>query len=170
VRSSRLGCWAQCLRHGSSAEMRDSLRLMQFPEWRDLERVAVFLRERGVRDGDVCCFPNSTIHLYEMLGIRPPTRYVYLENLLVFFPDRRELLRATLEAAAPKYAVTDLVAAGVQPETLARVRPGSMLSGQATGEANVARVYPWGFPIVFRAGRYAVHRSQGPIASLDVRP
>ncbi|MCU0872126.1 MAG: hypothetical protein MUE50_07255 [Pirellulaceae bacterium] len=170
VRWSRLCCWADCLRHGSSAEIRDRLRLMQFPEWRDLERVAAYLRERGVRDGDVCCFPNSTIHLYEMLGIRPPTRYVYLENTLAFFPERSEVLRAALAAAAPKYAVTDLVTAGVPPDALSRIRPGMVLSGLASLGAGQARAYPWEFPILFRSGRYAVHRTGGPIRSLELMP
>ncbi len=120
VRWNRLACWDPCLRQGSTPEIRDRLRLMQFPEWRDLERVAAFLRDQGVRDRDVCCVPNSTIHLYEMLGIRPPTRYVYLENTLAFFPERSEILRAALADAAPKYAVTDLLTAGVPPDLLPR--------------------------------------------------
>jgi hypothetical protein len=170
VRWSRLGCWADCLRQGSTAEIRDRLRLMQFPEWRDLERVAAFLRERGVRDGDVCCFPNSTIHLYGMLGIRPPTRYVYLENTLVFFPERNEVLRAALAAAAPQYAVTDLLTAGVPPDALSRIRPGTVLSGPSSVVVDQARTYPWEFPVLFRSGRYAVHRTDGPISSLELRP
>jgi hypothetical protein len=170
VRCSRLGCWPQCVRHGSSAEIRDRLKLMQFPDWRDLDRVAVFLRKRGLRDGDVCCFPNSTIHLYETLGIRPPTRYVYLENTLAFFPDRGELLRAALAAAGPKYAVTDLITAGVPPDALSRIRPGTVLSGRSSVAVGQARVYPWEFPILFRSGRYAVHRTDGPIRSLELMP
>jgi hypothetical protein len=143
---------------------------MQFPEWRDLERVAAFLRDQRVRDGDVCCVPNSTIHLYEMLGIRPPTRYVYLENTLAFFPERSEVLRAALAAAAPKYAVTDLVTAGVPPDALSQIRPGMVLSGLASLGAGQARASPWEFPILFRSGRYAVHRTEGPIRSLELRP
>ncbi len=170
ARWSRLACWADCLRHGSSVEVRDRLTLMQFPAWPDLEQVAGYLRERGVRDGEVCCFPNSTIHLYEMLGVRPPTRYVYLENTLAFFPERREVLRAALAAAAPKYAVTDLIAAGLPPEVLPRVRPGIVLSRLQADTGDPARVFPWGFPIEFRAGRYGVHRIRGPIGNLELIP
>jgi hypothetical protein len=170
VRWSRLGCWADCLRHGNSAEIRDRLRLMQFPEWRDLERVAAYLRERGVRDGDVCCVPNSTIHLYEMLGLRPPTRYVYLENTLAFFPERSDVLRSALVAAAPKYAVTDLVTAGVPQDALSRIRPGAVLGGPSPVGVGQARVYPWGFPILFRSGRYAVHRTDDPLKRLELKP
>jgi len=170
VRWSRLSCWAQCLRHGSSAEIRDRLRLLQVPQWRDLERIAAFLRERKVRDGEVCCFPNSTVHLYELLGIRPPTRYVYLENTLVFFPERSEVLRAALAAAAPKYAVTDLVAAGVPPDALPRVRPGTVLAGEPNVGTRPSRIFPWSSPIAFRAGRYAVHRIRGPIGRVQLTP
>ncbi len=169
LRWSRLTCWPECFRQGSSAEVRDRLTLMQFPNWRALERVAVYLRECGVRDGEVCCFPNSTIHLYEQLGIRPPTRYVYLENTLVFFPERRETLRAALAAAAPRYAITDLVAAGVPPEDVLPISP-KFSSPAARLGVGPERVFPWEFPIVFRTGRYAVHRTVGPIRSLEVRP
>jgi hypothetical protein len=169
VRWSRLGCWVQCWKQGSSAEVRDRLRLLQFPEWRDLERVAAFLRERRVRDGDVCCLPNSSIHLYPLLGIRPPTRYVYLENTLAFFPDRREVLRAALAAAGPEYAVTDLLTAGMPPEALQDIRPGTVISGRNGAGTTSERTFPWACPIVFRAGRYAVHRSDGPIGSLELR-
>lgn len=170
LRWSRLRCWPECFRQGSSAEVRDRLSLMQFPKWRELEQVAGFLRERGVRDGEVCCFPNSTIHLYEQLGIRPPTRYVYVENTLVFFPERREMLRAALAAAAPRYAITDLVAAGVRPEDVVPISP--KLNSSAVPHPGVTpeRVFPWEFPIVFRAGRYAIHRTVGPIRSLEVLP
>jgi hypothetical protein len=170
LRTRRLACWLDCVRQGSSPEVRDRLSLMQFPHWRDLERVASFLRSCRVRNGDVCCFPNSTIHLYEMLEIRPPTRYVYLENTLVFFPEREETLRAALAAAAPRYTVTDLVSAGVRPDAPTIPGRGSIPPDVPLAREEPPRVFPWQFPIVFRAGRYAVHRTVGSIGRLELAP
>jgi hypothetical protein len=159
-RGSRLACWWPCLRDGSTPEIRDRLKLLSLPDWQDLDRVADYLREQQVADSELLCFTNSTIHLYWELGIRPATRYVYLENNLVFFSERTEQLASEIAAAGPRYVVSDLMAAGVPRESLDSIRQGARLRPAAGDERGP--ILPWSHPIVFRAGRYAVHRVQGP--------
>lgn len=118
------------------------------------------MREQQVADSELLCFTNSTIHLYWELGIRPATRYVYLENNLVFFSERTEQLASEIAAAGPRYVVSDLMAAGVPRESLDSIRQGARLRPAAGDERGP--ILPWSHPIVFRAGRYAVHRVQGP--------
>jgi hypothetical protein len=160
LRGHRLGCWWTCVTQGSTPEVRDRLRLLTLPDWRALDRVAGYLRERRIADRQLACFNNSTIHLYWELGIRPPTRYVYFENMLVFFPDRTDQMLAALATARPKYVVSDLLAVGFPSESLAIVKPGFRVTSTAAGSDNV---FPWSHPVVFRAGRYAVHRVEGTL-------
>lgn len=160
VRGDRLGCWWTCVTQGSTPEVRDRLRLLTLPDWRDLDRVAGYLRAQRIGDGELVCFNTSTIHLYWELGIRPATRYVYLENCLVFFPERTDQMLAEVAASAPRFIVSDLVAAGVPRASLDLLSVGFRSPSQLAGSAPL---FPWSQPIVFRAGRYAVHRVEGPL-------
>jgi len=170
VRCGRLACWARCFRDGSSAEIRDRLRLLSLPDWQALQDVARFLSRRGVRDGELCCFPNSTVHLYAMLDVRPPTKYVFLESYLVLFPARREEILRAIQTANPKYTVTDLIAAGIPPSALPEIGPGTVLEKRRSVGGKQGMACPWEFPIMFRAGRYAVHRTTGSIRSVELVP
>ena len=163
IRGYRLACWWSCVTQGSTPAVRDRLRLLSMPEWQDLDRVVGHLRQQQIADGQLMAFNNSLIHLYWELGIRPPTRYVYFENCLVFFPERTEQIMSTVAAARPRYVVSDLIAAGLSPEALDSIRPGTRLRSVDVQRAGAEPLFPWSHPVVFRAGRYAVHRVEEPL-------
>jgi hypothetical protein len=185
---NRLATWPLCVTQGSTPAVRDRLKVLQTPDWQDLHRVAAYLRSLNLRDGELVCFQNSLVHLYLELGLRPATRYVFLEICTVFFADRREVLREALSASRQKYVVTDLMAGGLSREDMDRLPSGERTFALVVGRALLpvtepqtgqsARptsapsgrdVYPWSQPVVFRAGRYAVHRVDRPVGSLEVR-
>lgn len=163
VRGSRLMSWWSCVTEGDSPAIRDRLRLLSLPDWQDLARVADYLRQQRVGDCELLCFNNSTISLYWTLAIRPPTRYVYWENCLVFFPERTEEMMAALEAARPRYVVSDLLAAGMSRAALGSIQRDARLSLMFNRSDRDRPVLPWSHPITFRAGRYAVHHVQEPL-------
>jgi hypothetical protein len=167
LRWERLVCWWPCLEQGSTADIRERLKLHTMPDWRELERVADYLRNQGLRHGELACFGNSQIHLYLELGLQPPTRYVYLQNWLAFFPDREGVFRDALAKSPQKYVVTDLMAAGMTARDLQGLPAAETTFVLARGTPKTEGVYPWSLPVVFRAGRYAVHRVDRPIGRLQ---
>jgi hypothetical protein len=165
--AKRLSCWRACIEQGSTPEIRERLKLHPVPAWRELARVAEYLRSKNLSDGEVSCFRNSLVCLYGELGLRPPTRYVYLQGLLGYFPNREEVFRQALAQSAQKYVVTDLVAGGIAFDEVQRFPSGERAFQLAGTVRQTENVYPWSLPIVFRAGRYAVHRVDRPIGRLQ---
>jgi hypothetical protein len=139
VTASRLACWGECFREGSSVELRDRLSLLPRVNWAGLEQVRVFLAAQDARDGEVTCLTRRTIPLYEQLGFHPSTPYPFLESVLVVFASHREQVYASLAAGRQRFVVCDL--------TTTRWR-------------HAANSAPDSFPrdgLLFRAGRYAVY-------------
>jgi hypothetical protein len=161
LKSERLALWSRCW-HESSAELRDRLRLVGEPlgtDWTDLARVAEFLRRLDLRDGELTCYHNFTHPLLLELGLKPSTPFLHFDTTLHAFPRRREHVRETLAASRQRCVVSDLLAAGLhRGQTEADLPP------------QLAHLYPWSEPVVFRAGRYAVHRVTGPVAQLLPEP
>ncbi len=169
LRSHRLACWAACLRSGSTPEIRHRLQLLPTTRWLDLVQVATFLRGLDVRQGDVSCYNSGLIHLYPMLGLGPPTRYVYLDTLVVFFPDRHPKFLEALKASGHRYVVTDLMCLRLNPEAIAGLCPEGPLQLAPRFPERLQRVYPWSQPAIYRAGRYLIHHVEHPLESLAPR-
>jgi hypothetical protein len=108
----RVALWARCWREGSTPELRDRLALnARWPgaaDWRDLARVANFLRAQGVGDRELVCLSGCTHPLYLELNLEPPTRFPQIGATLVHFPGRAEEVCAELDASRGRYAVSDL--------------------------------------------------------------
>jgi hypothetical protein len=151
ARAERLALWGRCWREGSSAEMRNRLALDKerfwTPDWVELECVADFLREQGVKDGELTCYSASTVHLYTELGVRPATPYLYPSVYLSLFPGHRASIVKALRDSSQRFIVTDAREV---------VRHAGMEVGSSPG--GTASFYPESEPVVFRAGRYAVRR------------
>jgi hypothetical protein len=171
LKSERLAVWPRCWSEGSSAAVRQRLALIRNPQWEDLQRAEQFLRQQHAHDRMVLCYHNSLVYLYQDLGLRPPTRYVYLESCLAFFPERRRGILQEVRAASPEYVVTDLVSTGL-PVEQARL-PGRRKDDPYPPEFPDAarRKYPWNLPVVFRAGSILIHEALPPatgVAANDV--
>jgi hypothetical protein len=149
----RLALWPRCFQEGSSAELRDRLSLYGMVDWQDLERVAGFLREQNVQDGEVCCYTLRTIPLYLSLDLKPSTEFTDLEMALLAFPRHRDEVRARVAASGQKYLVFDLWRLGVTREHFA-APDGAMPSFRQYNQ----QPFPWSERIIFRAGRYLVLR------------
>jgi hypothetical protein len=162
----RLATWGTCVAGESTPVLQDRLKLLAYPDWSDLHRVADFLRKQDVRDRETNCFQSSLVHLYGMLDRRPATRFVFLEHWIVIYPERHEVLRQALAASPQRFVVTDLVAAGIPPDRIENLAAGSTVLSLAGNDTLADAVYPWSYPIVFRSGRYAVHRVDGPVGVL----
>lgn len=149
----RLALWERCCHEGSSAELRDRLKRVatrNAPDWADLERVADFLRQRRARDAEVTCYNNSTHPLYLILDLRPSTRFLHYDTILMCFPSRREEVRQALKESGQRYVVSDRQAL-----------PGDEEPGRDE--------FPWSLPVLFRAGRYAVHEARAEVGPLVYR-
>jgi hypothetical protein len=168
VRPHRLACWRTCVREGSTSEVRDGLKCFSVPSWRDLDRVAEYLRAQGLSDRELTCYHNGLVHLYGILGLRSSTRYVYLEQVVAYFPERHAVFLQALSDSRQRYVVTDLFASGLSPSGIARLCAEGPLARPPRFPSRLRDVYPWSQPAVFRAGPYLVHRVERPLGRLEV--
>ena len=169
-----LKLWPRCWREGSSAALRDALGVYTDVHvgttWEDLGRVAGFLRavEPPLRDRELTCWHDSTHPLYLMLNLEPSTRYMHFGTA---FDIRKQAARIADEVAASpqRYVVSDL-----RRMTWDTAKP---LEGGAGGDPlklpawfpkSQRDKYPWNQPVVFRAGRYVVHKMSVPPGVIDV--
>jgi hypothetical protein len=132
--------------------------------WSTLGAVAAAdLRSRcGVRDGELTCYHNTTHPLYLDLNLKPSTRFLHYATVFDAFPSRRGEVRRELEASGQRYVVSDLLAVGVQvPSPLS-----DPLKLPAEFPRYWVKVFPWTQPIIYRSGRYLVHRVTRPVGEV----
>jgi hypothetical protein len=166
--------WSRCWREGGSAELRD--KLGHFTDihcgtnWEDLEGVAKYLKTLNppLGPGELNCWHDSTHPLYLMLDLDPATRYMHYGTA---FGIRKQagIIAEEVAGSRQKYVVSDLLrmtwsyqeayapGANGDPHQLPRWFPASQRA-----------VFPWNQPIVFRSGRYVVHKVEKPLGLIDV--
>jgi hypothetical protein len=170
----KLKVWPRCWREGSSASLRDELGVYTNVHvgttWEDLERVAAFLRriEPPLRDRELTCWHDSTHPLYLMLNLEPSTRYMHFGTA---FDIRKQAPRIADEVAASpqRYVVSDL--RRMTWDTQLPLEPGAdgdPLRLPAWFPLSQRDKFPWNQPVVFRAGRYVVHKMSVPPGVIDV--
>lgn len=162
-----VGLWPRCWREGSSPELRD--RLGHFTHvhcetnWEDLDAVATFLRsvEPPLRDRELTCWHDSTHPLYLMLDVDPSTRFMHFGTV---FPLRGKLdeIRAEVVKCPQRHVVSDL--RRMTYDLGKAYSPGEFgpNSLPAWFPKSQRSAFPWNQPIVFRSGRYVVHRIERP--------
>jgi hypothetical protein len=164
----RLALWGRCWAEGASPELKNRLTLMdpQFAaDWVNLRRVEDFLRHQGVHDRELVCFNSSSMSLYRELQSLPPIGVPHFDH----FPRTHcslEPLRQELNAAPTRFVVSDLVCLRHPPEAEGSAEDPDELSLPSWVPRRWAETYPWCEPVVFRAGRYRVHRVTGPVREL----
>jgi hypothetical protein len=166
---SRLALWPRCWREGSTPELRDRLGSLAKdavfnPTWKDLARVERFLSEQGVKDREVSSWSNSSVAVYSDLRLEPSSRFVQVSSWFAYMPGRRAQIVQEVRTGPQRYVVTDLVENLLVPHD--RVAAVDQLP------AGALRFFPWNQPVVFRAGRYLVHRvaQQEPGVSTSDQP
>ncbi|MBI1900729.1 MAG: hypothetical protein HYS13_06420 [Planctomycetia bacterium] len=148
----RAGAWMECLREGSTPELRDRLTLLSRVDWTDLEEMEKFLRRQEVAPGEVTCFSLPTVPIYLDLDLSPSTRYVFLQDHLVIYARHRPKIHAALAASPQRFVVCDLSRFGME-----RMR--AFLDGGP--ERVPPAAYPWASRIVHRSGNYVVFAVAG---------
>jgi hypothetical protein len=157
--------WPECIVHGSTPLVRDRLRSPQAVDEQDLARVGIYLRSLPVNDGELTCYHSTTSNLYLTLGLHPSTRWIWPDVAVAFFRNREPQMRHDLAASRQRWVVSDLERAFGGPP------------GPTTGTAADLSLpsdfpdhwrdrFPWNQPIVFRAGRFLVHRVDQSVTEL----
>jgi hypothetical protein len=157
----RAGVWTRCWREGSTPELRETLSLDKHVDWADEARVTDFLRGR-VGDGELTCYDPTIIPLYWDLRVEPSTRYIYLWNVLFFFHNHVDEIQTEVRNSRQRYVVTDVNRLYPNKE-LPKAEKDALPADGPTPEpvtslAKLHPTFPWSEPIVFRSGKYLVHR------------
>jgi hypothetical protein len=164
-RPARLSLWGRCWTEGYSPELRDCLALNDWkqlaPDWRELEKVASFLREKQVGDGELTCYHDGAFHLYSELGITPAIRFLYPYTSRCMFPGKAEQIHQEMRDSRQRYIVTDMRWVALSPAQAVAERPGQPLAVPPDFPDWGVNCYPYSEPVVFRAGRYYVHEVRG---------
>jgi hypothetical protein len=151
VYGHRLGAWSQCIREGSTPQLRDHVALIPTMNWSALEEVRSFLATQDVHDGELTCFSMRTTPLYLQLNLQPSTRHIFLQNALTVFVRHRSHIQANLADSRQRLVVFDLFGMRLQPgeteESDPETRP------LPTMWQTPSR---WADKVVFRSGRYVV--------------
>ena len=177
ARFEHAGAWWRCVAGPVTPELRDVLRgpldriYPGAPDLSQLESVAEFLRSRGVRDGEVTCYSYSTMKLYWDLDLEPPCRFIcpriYANR---FFVSRREDIAALLEQSPQRYVVSDLALDGFSEAEANEVGPGGPRAPPPAYDIEgLDGTYPWSHRVVYRAGRYLVHKVDGTLGAFTSR-
>lgn len=159
LNQNRLRLWSTCVTQPSNSKLQDRLALLANPNRNHIERIADFLQKQSVRNGDVCVYNSDLVGLYQnqRLKLRPPTRYVYLFELLTYFPDKREEIISSVANSAHRFIVTDLVSCGMPLSQAMSIGPEGPTAPPPAYRTVSRRNYPWSHPVVFRSGTYLVH-------------
>jgi hypothetical protein len=162
-RPERLALWGRCWQEGSTSELRNQLSLtadLGSTDWVALARVADFLRCQAIGDGELTCYNNFTHTLYLDLNLRPSTPFLHFDTLLTYFPSHGPEIGRRLAESRQRYIVTDLRSPrlGLNRCQAEAVLPDKPLSLPPAFPPSQREQFPWAEPIIFRAGRYLVHR------------
>lgn len=166
LRPARLSDWWNCVTQGSTPELRDRLSLFDQVEWQNLEKVATFLRSQNLREGELTCYNSTLVYLYPQLGLKPSTRYALLDMVFYCSPSHRRVIYEDVVKSPQRFVVTDIVDSGLSIEQGAEPGREGPLSPPPAYPKFKKSAYPWSLPIVFRAGRYLVHRVEQPVGPL----
>jgi hypothetical protein len=168
-----LAVWPRCWREGSTPELRD--RLGQYNDvhcgtrWRDLDAVARFLRtvEPPLGDRELTCWHDGTHPLYLTLNVEPSTRYMHFGTAFSL-RGKVGVIGAEVAASPQRYVVSDLRRMTYRLADASAPGAHGEHSLPAWFPRSQRGVFPWNQPIVFRSGRYVVHRVENPVGEVDI--
>ena len=158
-----LGAWSRCFTEGGTPRQWDRLshfgRIQCGTEWKDLSNVADYLDQHTTAgDYEVTCWNDGTHPLYLLLSIEPSTRYMHFGTVFRL-RSKVDQIRGEIVNSQQRYVVSDI-----------RFMTHSYLQSQEYGPGNdplqlpawfpvsQRSHFPWNLPIVYRSGRYLVHR------------
>lgn len=163
LKPQRVRLWWACVTQPSSAKLQDRLALLPNPHRVHLERVAEFLSQKKPDRNSVNILNSDLVGLYARLDLRPPTRFVYVWELLLYFPQQRDLIMSELAHSGHRFIVSDLVSCGMSPRDAWEIGPDGPHALPPKYRAGQRGKYPWSQPVVFRSGPYLVHEVIWPL-------
>ncbi|MFK7778255.1 MAG: hypothetical protein QM501_09050 [Gimesia sp.] len=155
--------WKTCLVHSSNTHLKSQLTLLVQVDWKDLDAVREYLQSQKLNDGQLHCYNSTLVYLYPELSLKPATRFVFFDSALIFCPNHRKELYEAINESQQKYVVTDLIDSGFGKEnTIAKSSDPNQIT-PPDYPVSLKGAYPWSHPVVFRAGRYLVHKVERPL-------
>lgn len=103
--------------------------------------------------------------LYLELDRIPPVRYLFYGQATGVYRAHRPQMLEEVSAGRARYAVSDLGSIGWRPYQ-SQEQTESQTQRPIVFTKPMTEAFPWSEPIVFRSGRYAVHRLDEPIRKL----
>lgn len=170
-----LKAWPRCFTEGGTARQWDCLshygQIQCGTEWQDLSNVADYLdHETDVGDYEVTCWNDGTHPLYLMLSIEPSTRYMHFGTVFRL-RSKIDQIRDDVVTSHQRYVVSDLRFMTHDYSQSQILGPGDdPLKLPAWFPVSQRSQFPWNLPIVYRSGRYLVHRVDEPPdpATIDI--
>ncbi len=164
----RTSYWKTCLIRGSTPEVKNAVQHFALPNWVELQPALDFLRERNLRDQELTVHNVHLVHAYRELGLKPSTRFVYLDVLTrIFHREHAEEIVNELDRSGHRYVLSGLIENGMLPQNVQS--EGSRLSFTLPEKFPREHLseFPYHFPVVFRSGQYVVHRVDKSSAPLN---
>jgi hypothetical protein len=166
LRWVRLTSWLECVRGPNTPSLMDRLSVLGGANCAELDGIAEFLGTEMLTDRELTCHASNAVCLYQRLGIRPSTRFSMLSSFIRYFPEHSAFIREQLETSQQKFVVTDLTDAwsgtGLSKKQAIEEWPDKRLALPPAFPAELKNQFPWSEPVVFRSGRYFVHRVTHP--------
>jgi hypothetical protein len=159
IRRPRVALWPRCLQEGGTPEIKNGLALLRVTDWVALDQVRDYLKEQHVADGELVVFSGYALPLYLQLDVEPPMRFVYFDVHYNQYQHHQIVMGSALLASKPRFIVGDLDHGSLFHTWTAKAEFGG-LALPDDFPAEYRDQYPWALPIVFRAGRYAVHSTR----------
>jgi hypothetical protein len=166
----RLAWWDDCVTRGAEPDVKCALHHRNLPNWVELEPVVHFLRQQNLKDGELTAYNVFLVHLYPAVGVRPSTRYVFLDVLMQVFHQQADRIHQALADSPQRFVVCSLLENGMSAADIAAEGPGLHRSLPAAFPDEHLREFPYCLPLVFRSGQYVVYRVDRPLGSLNTMP
>ncbi|QDT54365.1 hypothetical protein Pan44_23980 [Caulifigura coniformis] len=163
----RLAWWPDCITRGAQPDVKCALHHRNLPNWVELQPVIDFLRNQNLQDGELTAYNVFLVHLYPEVGVRPSTRYVFLDVLLQVFHAHEEQIHEALATSRQRFVVCSLLENGMSAEAIAAEGTGLHSSLPAAFPKEHAAEFPYCLPLVFRSGQYVVYRADRPMGALN---
>ncbi|QDT42433.1 hypothetical protein Pan241w_25170 [Gimesia alba] len=159
----RARLWKTCVMNSSNARLKSELALLVQVDWEDLEAVKQYLKSQNLKDEELHCYNTTLVYLYPELSVKPATRFVFFDSAWIFCPNHRNEMYAAINESPQKFIVTDLIESGFNRDSaLAKSSNPEQLTPPEY-PVSLKGAYPWSHPVVFRSGRYLVHKVKRPL-------
>ena len=167
TRPQRLAWWARCLTEGSTPDVRSGLQRTPLPNWQELQPVLDFLKAQDLKDHNLTAYNVFLIHLYPELGLKPSTRYVFLNVHMSIFKDRAALIEKALNDSPQQFVVSSLLENGMHFEDIGSFSADQRPQLPANFPSEELDYFPYNQTLVFRSGQYVVHQVTQPVGKLN---